>query len=344
MRYNPANAILLILVVELICSACELSVEGGKYQERLVVFGHLVADSPFEDTVSVSITHPIGETADDSTHWISDALITISDDRSSFCLSPIPSLPGHYRDDSWQPHFIQAATTYSLTVKWEGLEVGAYTDVPDTFTIGSMSSMEWNCQTQAVLVRDIDFHTEWNSQLKIAEARETGDFRGLKMDQLVYREGSCYNTSRASIPLFILQWKAEHTTGSEIARVSTFALTPTMANAIVDTGFAARTFKGPMLEDSDGNLYRPRLITINSTLTIIPINWLYFNYYGPHLITIEVGDESLNDYLAGSAEGYNPFIPPSSNITNGNGLFYSSYSRTFLVDIRPDPNLGMAVQ
>jgi len=319
-------------------------VEGGTYEERFVVFGHLVANSHFEDTVLVSLTHPIDEVAADSAHWIPDALVTISDGRSSFCLSPIPGLPGRYRDTAWRPHFIQPATTYSLTVKWEGLEVEAYTAVPDTFTIGSLSSMEWNCRTQPVLVRSIDLHTEWNTPLKIAAAIETGDLGGLRMDRPVYREGDCYNTSRVSIPLFMIDWATEFATGSEIVRVTTQALTPTMANAIVDTGFTARALKGRMLQDGDGNLYRPALVTRNSSITIIPINWLYFNYYGPHLITIEIADESLNDYLAGSAQGYNPFIPPSSNIADGNGLFYSSYSRSFLVNIRPDPNLGKVVQ
>ena len=44
-----------LILGSLLSFSCELSVEESIYEERLVVFGHLIANQPIVDTVGISI-------------------------------------------------------------------------------------------------------------------------------------------------------------------------------------------------------------------------------------------------------------------------------------------------
>ena len=323
----------------LLLASCELPVEGGEYEERLVVFGHLTADAPIMDTVTVSLTYEISESHEAQAKWLADAMVTLSDGEESFDLSPVAGRPGRYLDASFPPHLIRPATTYDLTVEWEDYRVNASTTVPDTFLLSSNLSTEWTCEGQPVEVPAIDLHEDDNDPLVIQYALMTGDYSLLAMDTVMYREGPCHSTSFMSVPLFVVEWLADSTAG--VVQIMTLALDDTVTNAIVDTSLAALAFKGFMEEDEDGNLYRSGLFSWNSSIRQIPFNWLFFNYYGPHLITIQVTDENLRKYFEGNPGGFNPFISPNSTVEGGYGLFYSSYARTFFVHIAPDTSVGV---
>ena len=62
--------------------------------------------------------------------------------------------------------------------------------------------------------------------------------------------------------------------------------------------------------------------------------WLYFNYYGKHLVVVQSSDEAYYDYLSGDPLGQNQYIIPDSNIEGGYGLFTSNYSKAFFLNIR----------
>ena len=140
------------------------------------------------------------------------------------------------------------------------------------------------------------------------------------------------------MPLFVVEWLAD--TAAGVVQIMTLALEDTVTNAIVDTSLAALAFKGFMEEDENGNLYRSNLFSWTSSIRQIPFNWLFFNYYGTHLITIQVTDDNLSEYFAGNPGGFNPFITPNSTVDGGYGLFYSSYARTFFVYVAPDTSAG----
>ena len=65
-----------------------------------------------------------------------------------------------------------------------------------------------------------------------------------------------------------------------------------------------------------------------------PIMWLYFNYYGKHLMFIQSSDNTYYDYLSGDPGGYNQYLLPDSNIEGGYGLFSSNYSIPFFIDAK----------
>jgi hypothetical protein len=325
---------ILLLVVIALIAGCEWGAEHSSYDEKLVVFGHLRANQSLLDTVFVSLSHAIDESIDLPGKWLSNATVTLWDGVAPpFCLEPVEGRPGRYLDQHWEPHFVHRARRYQLAVSWGDYRAHATTQVPDTFVVRSTASTEWTCLGQPVIVPRIDLYERENSPSKIARALRTGNYNTLKMDTVYHRLDACYASSMASIPLFILYLESESSADSCVARVTTLALKDGAHRAIIDTSSLANTLKGRMQEDEDGNLYRSNTYTWTSGTDIIFFNWMSFNYYSPHLVTIEVTDESLHEYLEGSADGYNPFKPPGGNIEGGHGLLYSSYTYSFVVNV-----------
>jgi len=64
--------------------------------------------------------------------------------------------------------------------------------------------------------------------------------------------------------------------------------------------------------------------------------WLYFDYYGLHLMTFLSTSQSYFNYFSGDPVGQNIYLLPNSNVENGLGVFYSNYSSSFLVYVRRD--------
>lgn len=318
----------------LFLASCELPTEESIYEKKLVVFGHLVAGSPVVDTFFVSLSYTIDESYENGEKWVDDAAVTLSDGSDNFDIIPVAGRPGRYLDSSMPPHIIRPGTTYQLDVQWGDYEVTAQTTVPDTFTIESVGSSDWTCKGAPVYVEPINLHEDENSIEKVLYALASGDFSVLSMDTVVYREGLCYSTSFASVPLFLVRWEADSVQG--VVRTITLALEDTAINSIIDSSFSANAFKGSMYVDDDGNYYRPNPFVWNSVIKDIPFSWLYFNYYGPHMITVQVTSQSLQDYFAGDPVRQNPYKLPASNIEGGYGLLSASFSRHFFVYVTPD--------
>ena len=107
----------------------------------------------------------------------------------------------------------------------------------------------------------------------------------------------------------------------------------TLINTFYDTTDVFKIWKGPYFRDENYNPYltNPFLWTVETSPS--PIMWLYFNYYGKHLMVIQASDDAYYDYLSGDPLGQNQYILPDSNIEGGYGLFTSNYSKAFFINI-----------
>ena len=107
----------------------------------------------------------------------------------------------------------------------------------------------------------------------------------------------------------------------------------TLINSFYDTTQVFKIWKGPYLRDEDFNpfLVNPHIWTVETSPT--PIMWLYFNHYGKNLMVIQSSDQAYYDYLSGNPLGDNQYLLPDSNIENGYGLFTSSYSKAFFINV-----------
>ena len=313
--------------------ACSLPVEESAYQEKLVVFGNLMANGQTADTIFVSRSFEIEESHEDQGKWVADATVTIFDGDTTFTLAPVAGRPGRYLDQALPRHMILPGWTYQLDVVLDGDAVTAFTTVPESFSLAS-SSTDWFCEGAPVPVDSIALYDDEYSETAWRQAVASGDYSALAMDTVIYREGPCYTTSFASIPLFALEWESFDPTG--IIRVSTLALDDTVTQAIVDSSLAADIFKGHLLVDEEGNHFRPGSFAWNSSQSFLPFTWLYFNYYGPHLITVEVTDDHFSEYFEGNPLRQSNFGMPTSNVEGGFGLFSSSNARSFFVHVAPD--------
>jgi hypothetical protein len=65
------------------------------------------------------------------------------------------------------------------------------------------------------------------------------------------------------------------------------------------------------------------------------MTWLFFDYYGLHLMTFQATDDATFNYFQGLPE-FNQYVMPNSNVVNGYGLVSSSASSSFLVYIKRD--------
>ena len=64
-----------------------------------------------------------------------------------------------------------------------------------------------------------------------------------------------------------------------------------------------------------------------------PIMWLYFDYYGYHIMSYKSTSDSYFNYFKGDPVGQNIYLLPNSNFEDGLGVFYSSSSSSFLVKV-----------
>ena len=306
--------------------ACNLPTDAGKYTQQYVIYGQIAAGAHSPDTVFVSRTSPIGESHEVADRWISNAVVTISGAGSAVILTAVPERPGRYLDLGSTPMTFQPGATYTLEASIDGATLSASATIPDSLSVASIVSNESMCEGVVVTVPIANLHLGDNSNTDLAAA-VGGNWSSLVMDTIIYKEGRCYTASFVSIPLMMLEWSSDTLEG--IIRITTLALDRSSQNAIIDTSFQAHAFKGHMLEDGEGNLYRQSPFTWNLSNTEVWLSWLFFNYVGPHLVTVEITDHQIADYFAGDPFDQYPLIEPQGNIEGGKGLFFASNKVTF---------------
>lgn len=107
-------------------------------------------------------------------------------------------------------------------------------------------------------------------------------------------------------------------------------------NLIYDTSIGFRIWKGRYPRDEENTPYRINPWQWNVETAPTPIMWLYFDYYGLHLMTFRSTSESYFNYFSGDPVGQNIYLLPDSNVEGGLGVFYSNYSSSFVVYVRRD--------
>ncbi len=320
-------------VAVLLVTSCEPVDDQGVYEEKLVVYGNLTAHAPVSDTFYVSLSAELDVSHEKGVTWIDQADILIISASDSFYLHPIPNHPGRYLDTTFS-HIIQPNMTYHLNVSYQDHYVFAETTVPSPITLRSIENDNWTCNGTPVHVDSINLHIEDNDPFLIQQAFYLNDFSILSMDTIVYREDDCYLDSFMSPPFFTVTWESEGEPG--LIRFMSVALEDSYENAIIDTSFSARAFKGPMLVSETGELYRRNPLLWNLSQPLLDFNWLSFNYYGPHFLVIQATDQSFHDYYIGDPMAMNQYILPNSNIIGGYGLFSSMNSAGFFVYLAQD--------
>lgn len=315
--------------------ACEPIDKAGVYEEKLVVFGNLVANNTLTDTIYISRSYSIAEPHEGEGKWIPDADVTLFDGKTTIQLKSVEDRPGRYVDPQGR-YRVVPNTTYDLNIQWQDHYLTASTTVPDTLRLRSVPSTDWECNGEAVYVDTINLYEKENTPFKIRLAFTTNNFSILSMDTVVYKEGSCYTTSFASVPMFVIKWEAESEPG--FMRLISYALKDDHENAIVDTTLSAHIFKGHMLVDSLGLYYWTNPLVWNLSQKMLDFGWLSFNYYGPHMIEIQVVDKASQEYYRGFPMGMpqNQYILPASNVEGGYGLFSSTYSKVFFIYVKPE--------
>jgi len=94
--------------------------------------------------------------------------------------------------------------------------------------------------------------------------------------------------------------------------------------SFVLSNFSALLWKENYLRDEHGDPYRVNPFTWQVSLPPVPMSWLFFNYYGLHLIILEATDDAYYNYYSGDPAGQNQYLLPESNIIGGYGLFSST--------------------
>ena len=306
-------------------AACDDAGTGNDYVEELVVYGRISAGSALPDIFVVSRTSPLDEPFENDNRWVSGALVTLSGGGQTVALPEITGFPGHYLERGTQLLNIEPGITYTLTVEFEGDRLTASATVPDSLAITSIGSTAFMCGDAVDTVAAINLYLDENDPLDVENASSLIGREGLAMDTVLYREGPCYSTSFLSTPLFIVQWRGYNS--GELLRAYSQAVGHLVGRNIIDSSFSANAFKGQM----DSNGHRTPLVFFNASSTDLAFSWLFFNYTGPHIITMELTDENFPAYLEGDPLGVNPLVEPQGNIVGGKGLFYASVVKRFPV-------------
>ena len=110
-------------------------------------------------------------------------------------------------------------------------------------------------------------------------------------------------------------------------------------NDSLDYNSLANIWKNPLKRGpADGTWrenspYRNNPWLWNADRAPSPIMWLYFDYYGYHLMSYKSTSDSYFNYFKGDPVGQNIYLLPNSNFEDGLGVFYSSSSSSFLVKV-----------
>lgn len=332
---NFKGHILLGIISIFLFSSCEPVDDAVKYEEKVVVFGNLKAFEGLLDTIYVSRSYQIDQPHEAEANWITDAEVYIRNGSKLYPFKTFTNYPGRYTLFR-QRGEVTPNETYELSVKWNGHDLSSKTVIPGNLHIHSIKSTDYQCDGEQVTIDSINLYLEENTRAEIWQALITKDFSKIKMDTVVYKEGSCYTTSFASIPMFVIKWEAESDPG--MMRLVSHALEDDPVNAIVDTSLSAHIFKGHMMVNSEGQHYWPNPIVWHLSQQYLDFGWLSFNYSGVHLIEIQVADESFRKYYKGFPLGppQNQYILPESNIEGGYGLFSSTHSKYFFVYVKTE--------
>ncbi len=338
----------LFILVFIAFSACDdFNDPESPYIEQYVVFGNISGNmSMIDDTIFVSRSASLDEKVEANQLWISDADITISGDGNSYTAFPVLGQPGRYQTE--QSVVFKAGQNYKLSVLVNGKTLTSETTVPKSLNINSETDLKnYICNDGTSLPVKAINTDNMNSN---------GEPIPSKVDTLEYNYGQCFTGSFASYPMFALDFEIDES--SKLVRTLTYGLETetlglepgtdrdyydynwngkrdsTYINLIYDTSFVNILWKGPYLRDAKNNPSRENPFVWSVEKGPIRMSWLYFNYYGLQLITVQATDMNFYDYLQGDPLENNIYTLPGSNISGGYGLFSSHTYKSFYVYLK----------
>ena len=285
---------------------------------------------------------------------------------------PIQTEPSLENIENYLNYIIQPGQTYHLVVNHDLDSVIATTTVPNEMNITPYDMGDYECPDGTILpTSTIDVNNLENLSFEqlITLAQSPDTFiseNSINVDTVTYRFGDCFTQSFASYPMFGVDFDADN---HKTVKILSYALDANIrglepldslssiidpdsggffdynyneirdsvyTNLIYDTSIGFRIWKGPYPRDEENNPYRINPWQWNVETAPTPIMWLYFDYYGLHLMTFRSTSESYFNYFSGDPVGQNIYLLPDSNVENGLGVFYSNYSSSFLVYVRRD--------
>ena len=342
------HTFLLALVIFIGFISCDtFNDPESPYEEKIVIFGNISGDLPMiDDTIFVSRSASLDEKIDAEALWISDAKVTISGNGSDYEASPVPNRPGRYQ--THKSAIFTAGESYTLRVETGGQTLTSKTTIPKSLKIDSNTTLkEYTCNDGNTL------------PIKVVKT-DNVDFDGnpipSRIDTIEYNYGECFTGSFASYPMFALDFEIDES--SKLVRTLTMGLDAdvlglepgtdndfydynwngkrdsTFINLIYDTSFVNVIWKGPYLRDKNNNPSRENPFVWSIERGPIRMSWLYFNYYGLQLITVQATDINFYNYLQGDPLENNIYTLPGSNIEGGYGLFSSHTYEKFYVYLK----------
>tara|TARA_A100001037_G_scaffold284889_1_gene291693 strand:- start:559 stop:1671 length:1113 start_codon:yes stop_codon:yes gene_type:complete len=271
---------------------------------------------------------------------------------------------------AWMNFIIQSGQTYQLSVIHEQDSIIAITTVPSILNLTSADLGDYQCSdgevipTKMVDVKNLEgYSIEQLSQL-IDNPEDFVLQNNINVDSVEFRFGDCFTQSFASYPYFgvdfdsdnfqtikILSYALEsNVRGLEPLDTLSSTIDPdsgaffdynynsirdsAFVNLIYDTTLGFRIWKGNYLRDENNTPYRINPWQWNVEETPTQIMWLYFDYYGYHIMTFKATSESYFNYFSGDPVGQNIYILPDSNFGDGLGVFYSNYSSSFMIYVK----------
>ena len=283
---------------------------------------------------------------------------------------PLSAEPTTSEIEKYLSFQINPGETYHLVVKHNIGSVIATTIVPNEMNIEPHDMGDYVCPDGSILpTSTIDVNNLDNLSLEqlVSLSQSPDTFiseNNINVDSVTYRFGECFTQSFASYPMFAVDFVADGTTikilsnslesekkglepldslGNAISDSGKYVdynynqiRDSTFVNLIYDTTLGFRIWKGQYPRDEDSNPYRVNPWQWNVERAPTPIMWLYFDYYGLHLMTFLSTSESYFNYYSGDPVGQNIYLLPDSNVEGGLGVLYSSYSSSFLVYVKRD--------
>ena len=151
----------IIIFFNIIFFSCDFNDQEIEYQDKLVVFGTIVANLPVTDTVTVSRSASISDDILAQNLWIDDAEVYMINDSTKDSLQFKNVGPGKYFpiDDQssiedisdYSNYIINPGQTYSLIVNHEIGSVIATTQVPSEMNISPADLGDYNCPDGEIL-------------------------------------------------------------------------------------------------------------------------------------------------------------------------------------------------
>ena len=113
-------------------------------------------------------------------------------------------------------------------------------------------------------------------------------------------------------------------------------------NLIYDTTLGFRIWKGQYLRDENSTPYRVNPWQWNIETAPSPMMWLYFDYYGLHLVSFMSTSESYFNYFSGDPVGQNIYLLPNSNIFSLD-IFTGLILLSTIIKLLPRPSILKAL-